>query len=256
MQELTIIRQAVVTLKEFAGKLEGLGARHAQNLESGRSEHGIDCIGGSALLLEHCLAARTMLVPRIQSLLIFKNTMNGLKDSMWDMIDSQSKKIYGETRKGSAQRDLNRRRMNPLARGKMHINELWNAKLNSQVTVASNLLDLQRVMDSYKRNTKAVKQIHVDEKLTDELETHLSTLNQFIQTIKDDEERLDQPEIGSRRHRAPIMEVKKRSQGNSSARKGVKRALPGQTRSSFTQKAVIEIKSPKTNPWQIEVHQP
>jgi hypothetical protein len=151
-------------------------------------EQGIDCIGGSALLLEHCLAARTMLVPKIQSLLIFNNTTNSLKDSMWDMIDSQSVKIYGQAKKGQAQRDLNRRRLNPSARGKMHINELWNAKLNSQVAIASNLLDLQRIMDGYKRNIKAVKQIHLDEKLTDELETHLSTLNQFIQTIKEDEE--------------------------------------------------------------------
>lgn len=174
---------------------------------------------------------------------------------MWDMMDSQCVKIYGQAQKEQAQRDLNRRRLNPSARGKMHINELWNKKLNNQVAVASNLLDLQRVMDGYKRNINAVKQIHVDEKLTDELETHLSTLNQFIKTIKEDEERVVKG-TSSFRHRAPIMEVKKRSIGNSTGRKVGKRTLTNQTKSCFKEKIVIEVKAQITDPLQIEVNRP
>ena len=56
--------------------------------------------------------------------------------------------------------------------GKMHINELWNQRLQMQIAAASRLLELQNVMSAYKRNIMKVKQIDLEQRLDDELADH------------------------------------------------------------------------------------
>ena len=126
-------------------------------------------------LLRKCKEAREQLVPKLKSLNILG------KPKKYNANHNKKKGINRTN--GEAEPDeteLN------LVKGKMYINDLWNKKLNNQVTVASKLQDLRRVMDQYKKNLKFIRQLDQSNGLQEELDRHLSELTNVAKVIEND----------------------------------------------------------------------
>lgn len=125
-------------------------------------------------LLKKCKEARNMLMPKLKSLNILG------KPKKYNH-NKQSKKKNGAV----ADNEPDETELN-MVKGKMYINDLWNKKQTNQVTIASKLQDLRRVMDQYKKNLDVIKTLDLDANLQDELDRHLSELSNVAKIIKED----------------------------------------------------------------------